>query len=139
MAKSRVLRFPEGFLWGTASSAYQCEGGNTNNQWYRWEQQGHILTGDRCGSASNWWVEAERDFALAEQMENNALRLSVEWSRLEPEEGKWDDAALDRYREMLLNLRRRHLKPMVTLHHFTDPLWFEVPASQIQEHLAIAV
>ena len=124
MANSRVLRFPEGFLWGTASSAYQCEGGNTNNQWYRWEQQGHILAGDRCGNASNWWIEAERDFALAEQMENNALRLSVEWSRLEPEEGKWDDAALDRYREMLLNLRRRHLKPMVTLHHFTDPLWF---------------
>jgi len=124
MANSRVLRFPEGFLWGTASSAYQCEGGNRNNQWYRWEQQGHILTGDRCGSASNWWVEAERDFALAEQMENNALRMSVEWSRLEPDEGRWDDAAMDRYRQMLLNLRRRHLKPMVTLHHFTDPLWF---------------
>ena len=124
MAKQRILHFPEGFLWGTASSSHQCEGGNVNNQWYRWEQQGHILTGEASGIADNWWENAERDFNLAEQMENNALRLSLEWSRIEPTEGRWDSAALDRYREMLTNLRRRHLKPIVTLHHFTEPLWF---------------
>jgi beta-glucosidase len=120
----RILRFPEGFLWGTASAAHQCEGGNTNNQWYRWEQQGRILTGEKSGIAANWWNEAERDFELAEQMENNALRLSLEWSRLEPTEGHWDSAPLERYREMLTDLHRRHLKPIVTLHHFTEPLWF---------------
>lgn len=124
MAKQRVLRFPNGFLWGTASSSYQCEGGNTNNQWYRWEQQGRIRSGDICGDAANWWHEAERDFTLAEQMENNALRLSLEWSRIEPVEGQWDSTALDRYRAMLTDLRRRGIKPMVTLHHFTEPLWF---------------
>ena len=124
MAKQRILQFPEGFLWGTASSSHQCEGGNINNQWYRWEQQGHILTGEVSGIADNWWENAERDFDLAEQMENNALRLSLEWSRIEPVEGRWDSAALDRYRQMLTNLRRRHLKPVVTLHHFTEPLWF---------------
>ena len=124
MAKQRILHFPSGFLWGTASSSHQCEGGNVNNQWYRWEQQGHILTGEASGIADNWWENAERDFNLAEQMENNALRLSLEWSRIEPAEGRWDSAALDRYREMLTNLRRRHLKPIVTLHHFTEPLWF---------------
>ena len=124
MAKQRILHFPEGFLWGTASSSHQCEGGNVNNQWYRWEQQGHILTGEASGIADNWWENAEKDFNLAEQMENNALRLSLEWSRIEPTEGRWDSAALDRYREMLTNLRRRHLKPIVTLHHFTEPLWF---------------
>jgi beta-glucosidase len=123
MARQRVLRFPEGFLWGTASASHQCEGGNTNNQWYRWEQQGHILTGEQCGEACNWWKNAERDFAFAEQMENNALRLSLEWSRIEPAEGQWDDAALDRYRAMLADLQSRHIKPIVTLHHFTDPLW----------------
>ena len=124
MAKQRILHFPEGFLWGTASSSHQCEGGNINNQWYRWEQQGRILTGEASGIADNWWENAERDFNLAEQMENNALRLSLEWSRIEPAEGQWDSAALDRYRAMLTNLRYRHLKPIVTLHHFTEPLWF---------------
>jgi len=124
MARQRSLRFPKGFLWGTASSSYQCEGGNTNNQWYRWEQQGHILTGEQCGEACNWWEDAEHDFMLAEQMENNALRLSIEWSRIEPAEGKWDNGAIDRYRAMLMNLRQRLLKPIVTLHHFTDPIWF---------------
>jgi beta-glucosidase len=124
MMKRLGLRFPANFLWGTASSAYQCEGGNTNNQWYDWERQGRILSGEHCGNAANWWNAAEEDFELAEQMENNALRLSLEWSRLEPDEGHWDSAALDRYRAMLLDLRRRHIKPMITLHHFTEPLWF---------------
>jgi beta-glucosidase len=124
MAKQRILAFPRGFLWGTASSSYQCEGGNTNNQWYRWEQQGRILSHERCGDAANWWKIAEKDFELAEQMENNALRLSLEWSRIEPTEGRWDSAAIDRYRQMLLDLRRRRMVPLVTLHHFTEPLWF---------------
>ncbi len=124
MAQQRSLRFPQGFLWGTASSAYQCEGGNTNSQWYRWEQQGRILSGEACGQAADWWKSAEQDFDLAEQMENNALRLSVEWSRIEPSEGRWDTAAIDRYRTMLRGLRLRGMKPVVTLHHFTEPLWF---------------
>lgn len=124
MVRERKLQFPEGFLWGTASSAHQCEGGNLNNQWYRWEQQGRTLTGERSGVAANWWQQAERDFELAEQMENNALRLSLEWSRIEPEEGRWDESALERYRALLTDLRRRRMTPLVTLHHFTDPLWF---------------
>lgn len=120
----RVLHFPSDFLWGTASSSHQCEGGNTNNQWYRWEQQGHIHGQNSCGNAANWWKAAESDFDLAEQMEHSALRLSVEWSRIEPNEGQWDSAAIDRYRAMLLDLRRRHMTPIITLHHFTEPLWF---------------
>ncbi len=54
----RILRFPDGFLWGTASAAHQCEGGNANNQWYRWEQQGRTLTGEKSGIAANWSVTA---------------------------------------------------------------------------------
>lgn len=124
MSSKRVLRFPSGFLWGTASASYQCEGDNTNNQWYRWEQQGHILSGDTCDIASNWWQRAEDDFERAEQLENNALRLSLEWSRIEPAEGRWDSSSLERYRVMLSDLRRRYMLPIVTLHHFTEPLWF---------------
>lgn len=124
MLKQRILRFPNGFLWGNATSSHQNEGGNRNNQWYRWEQQGRILTGEHAGDAANWWQMAEDDFDRAEQMENNVLRLSIEWSRVEPVEGKWDSSAIDRYRAMLQNLRKRHIKPLVTLHHFTEPLWF---------------
>ena len=124
MLKQRILRFPNGFLWGNATSSHQNEGGNRNNQWYRWEQQGHILTGEHAGDAANWWQTAEDDFDRAEQMENNALRLSIEWSRVEPVEGQWDSAAIDRYRTMLRDLYKRHIRPIVTLHHFTEPLWF---------------
>ncbi|MEO7019651.1 MAG: glycoside hydrolase family 1 protein [Ktedonobacteraceae bacterium] len=124
MVSKRILQFPTGFLWGNATASHQCEGGNTNNQWHRWEQQGHILSGESCGTASDWWQQAEVDFDLAEQMENNALRLSLEWSRIEPEEGRWDTSAIDRYRALLSDLHRRHILPVVTLHHFTEPLWF---------------
>ena len=120
-----VLTFPDGFRWGVATAAHQCEGGNTNNQWYAWEGAGHIRGGDTAGLACDWWNSAEQDFDLARDMGLNALRLSVEWSRVEPRPGEWDDDAFARYREMLRGLRERGIEPMVTLHHFTNPLWFE--------------
>lgn len=120
-----MLTFPQGFLWGTATSSHQVEGGNTNNQWAWWEQQpGRIWQGQKAGLACDWWRNAERDFDLMVELYQNAHRLSIEWSRIEPEEGKFDDAALARYRQMIEGLRERRIEPMVTLHHFTEPLWF---------------
>jgi beta-glucosidase len=119
------LRFPQGFRWGVATSAHQVEGNNFNNQWYAWEQAGHILSGDHCGLACDWWDHAERDFDIAQGMGLNALRLSLEWSRIEPRLGVWDGPAIMRYRQMLQGLRQRGMEPLVTLHHFTHPLWFE--------------
>lgn len=121
----QILRFPEGFIWGVGSSSHQMEGNTTNNQWHAWEERGGILSGDRAGLACNWWSNAEADFDRARQMGVNGLRLSLEWSRLEPEEGRWDDAAFARYRQMLRGLQRRGIEPLVTLHHFTNPLWLE--------------
>lgn len=120
--------FPAGFLWGTATAAHQVEGGNHNNQWWAWEQSpGHIHQQQTSGLACNWWAPggAEADFARAQALGQNAHRLSVEWSRLEPSEGEFDAAAFQRYRVMLSDLRARGLTPMLTLHHFTNPLWFE--------------
>ena len=117
--------FPPDFVWGVATSSYQVEGGCTNNQWSAWEKGGRIKSGDQCGLACDWWQNAERDFDLAQSLGVNALRLSVEWSRIEPCEGQWDDTALERYRAMLIALRERGMRPFVTLHHFTNPLWFE--------------
>ncbi|MGA8617932.1 MAG: family 1 glycosylhydrolase [Candidatus Sulfotelmatobacter sp.] len=119
------MRFPSGFLWGVSTSAHQVEGGNDNNQWSAWEAAGRIKAGDRCGQACGWWDNAERDFDLAREIGVNSLRLSVEWSRIEPEEGRWDSTALQRYREMLEGLHQRGIQPMVCLHHFSHPLWFE--------------
>ena len=119
------LAFPEGFLWGVATSSHQYEGNNTNNQWHQWEQSGHIRTGEQAGLACDWWEHAERDFDLAQKMGLNALRLSLEWSRIEPRPGEWDTHALARYRQMLVGLRERGIEPLVTLHHFTNPLWLE--------------
>src|SRR6516225_9343936 len=117
--------FPAGFAWGVATSAHQVEGGNFNNQWSAWERQGRIKSGDKAGLACDWWRNAERDFDLAKSLGINALRLSVEWSKIEPEEGRWDKSALNRYRQMLEGLQERGIRPFVTLHHFTNPLWFE--------------
>lgn len=119
------LIFPADFAWGVATSAHQVEGQNLNNQWYAWECNGRIKSRDRVGLACDWWNNAEQDFDLAQSLGINALRLSVEWSRIEPSQGLWDDAPLVRYREILEGLRKRHIRPFVTLHHFTNPLWFE--------------
>jgi beta-glucosidase len=117
---------PKGFRWGVATAAHQNEGSNTGNQWADWEQQpGRIYAGQRSGRATNWWDlnTAAADFDRAAELGLNSLRLSVEWSRIEPEPGTFDQAALDQYRTMMGLLRERGLEPMVTLHHFTDPLW----------------
>ncbi len=118
--------FPANFLWGTASSAHQVEGGNHNNQWHQFEQRpGAIWRGEKSGLACNWWRNAEQDFELMARFGLNAHRLSVEWSRIEPEPGKFDYAAVDRYRAMLDGLKTRGILPMVCFHHFTNPFWLE--------------
>jgi len=117
-----TFHFPRGFLWGTATAAHQVEGNNTNNQWWRWEQDGH--TNGTSVLACDWWSGRWReDFDRAAEGGQNAHRLSVEWSRIQPTPDAWDEDALERYRSMLRGLRERGMTPMVTLHHFTDPIW----------------
>jgi beta-glucosidase len=117
--------FPRGFLWGTATSSHQVEGNNTNNNWWAWEQvPGHIVNGDKSGFACDWWAGRWReDFDRAANTGQNAHRLSIEWSRIQPAPDRWDENALDRYREMMRGLYERGITPLVTLHHFTEPLW----------------
>lgn len=117
-----TYHFPRGFLWGTATAAHQVEGNNTNNQWWKWEQEGH--TNGKSGLACDWWGGRWReDFDRAAEGGQNAHRFSVEWSRVQPEPDRWDEDALERYRAMLRGLKERGMTPMVTLHHFSDPLW----------------
>jgi beta-glucosidase len=120
-----TFHFPRGFLWGTATASHQVEGNNTNNNWWAWEQQpGRILDGDKSGLACDWWGGRWReDFDRAAEGGQNAHRLSIEWSRIQPATGRWDEDALDYYREMLQGLDERGLTPLVTLHHFSEPSW----------------
>lgn len=123
MAEARMI-FPPDFLWGTATASHQVEGNNKNNDWWMWEQQaGKILQGHRSGLACDWWEHAEADLDLAAEMGTNAHRLSVEWSRIEPEPSVFDSAVLDRYRQIIVAMHQRGIEPMVTLHHFSNPLW----------------
>ncbi|HET7420133.1 MAG TPA: glycoside hydrolase family 1 protein [Candidatus Dormibacteraeota bacterium] len=117
--------FPKGFLWGTSSAAHQVEGDNRNNDWWEWEQQpGHIDNGDTSAVANDHYHRYREDFALLRELNQNAHRFSIEWSRVEPSEGEFDSTQIDHYRHVLGALHDLGITPMVTLHHFTSPRWF---------------
>ena len=118
----KFLSFPENFLWGSSTSSYQVEGGNINNDWFAWEKD--LKIPHKCGSAVDSYHRYEEDFDLSKALGHNAHRFSLEWSRIEPEEGRFDEREIEHYREVILALRRRGIEPVVTLHHFTNPLWF---------------
>ncbi len=114
--------FPQGFLWGAATSSHQIEGDNRANDWWDWEQRGKATepSGAACGSYERY----EEDFDLARSMGHNAHRFSIEWSRIQPEENRFDEEAVRHYQAVLRALKARGLEPIVTLNHFTIPLWF---------------
>jgi len=139
MAKGDLV-FPKGFLWGTATAAHQVEGGNKNNNWSRFEERsGVIKNGDRSGQACDHWNRYRQDFAYLSKLNQNAYRMSVEWSRIFPEPGKLDKKALDRYVDMIDQLLKRKIIPFVTLLHFTVPGWWDDRGGFLdrsREHLA---
>ena len=125
------LRFGADFLWGASSSAYQVEGNCPNCNWAAFEkttdEEGHprIAHGERCGRAADFWNRYGEDIRLMKALHLNAFRFSVEWSNVEPEEGVFVDSVLDHYVRLVHDLRASGIEPVVTLHHFTDPLWFD--------------
>jgi beta-glucosidase len=119
---SMTYRFPRGFLWGAATSSHQVEGNNRWNDWWEFEQTGRVPYASR--SACDHFELYERDFDLARSWGHNAHRLSIEWSRIEPVEGAFDERALDHYVRVVAALRERQIEPVLTLHHFTNPAWF---------------
>lgn len=148
MQKKLSLRFPKKFLWGAATSAHQVEGG-THNQWSVWELEnakslaaqseyhfGELDTWPDTekeakdpenyvsGKSVDHYNRYEADFDLLKKMNMNSFRFSVEWSRVEPEEGVWNIEAVEHYKAYVAELNRRGIEPVVTLFHFTLPLWF---------------
>jgi len=142
------MKFPKRFLWGVSTSAHQIEGGN-HNQWSLWESenakanaaQGKAQYHDLdvyddiekeirdpenyvSGVAADHYNRYESDFDLVKKMQLNAFRFSVEWSRIEPNEGAWNAEAIEHYKQYVAALKKRGIEPMMTLFHFTLPAWF---------------
>jgi beta-glucosidase len=111
---NQILKFPKGFLWGSATSAYQVEGGIENSDWSKVYP---------AGKACDHYNLYEQDFDLLKRLNQNAYRFSIEWSRIEPEEGKFNREEIEHYQKFLSALKSRDIKTMVTLHHFTSPSW----------------
>lgn len=140
--------FPKHFFWGAATSAHQVEGGN-HNTWSVWELENARALAARAlyqyGDLASWrhteklatnpanyvsgravdhYERYEQDFDLLEQLHMNAFRFSVEWSRIEPEQGVWNVEAIAHYKKYIESLHRRGIEPIMTLFHFSLPLWF---------------
>lgn len=109
-------------IWGAATSAHQVEGWNRWNDWWAWEQAGKVA--EPSAAACNHYELFRDDFRLAHSLGHTAHRFSLEWSRLEPNEGEWNEEAFRHYDEVIDALEAEGLEPVVTLHHFTNPAWF---------------
>lgn len=133
MGKKEEIRFPEGFLWGTSTSAYQVEGG-IENDWSAWEmsdeRKKELKKKDKqlydyvCDRAVDSYHRYEEDFDLAKKLNTNSIRFGIEWARIEPRKGIWDVKAVNHYRKVLESARVKNLKIVLTIWHWTNPKWF---------------
>lgn len=117
-----MKKFPQNFLWGAATSSHQVEGQNIHNDWWLAEQNHSLKVAS--GEACRHYELYAQDFAIAGQLNHNCHRFSIEWSRIEPHEGKFDTSEIEHYRQVIADLKSRRIEPVVTLHHFTNPVWF---------------
>ena len=117
--------FPEGLMLGVSSAATQIEGGETGSNWNDWYHRGHIKDGANPAVADEHWERWEEDTRLMAQMGIRTYRFGVEWSRLFPEPHKPDEAAAEHYRREILAMKAQGIEPLLTIHHFSNPMWFE--------------
>jgi beta-glucosidase len=136
MADLNELHFPDGFMWGTATAAHQIEGNNTNSDWWRFEHtEGsgcRDSSGDCCDSFNRW----NEDLDIVASLGLNSYRFSVEWARIEPARGEFSIASLEHYRRIIEGCHQRGIIPIVTLHHFTLPLWVADAGGFESPHIA---
>lgn len=115
------LVFPEGFMWGASTSSYQIEGHNRAADWWHWEAAGGGV--EQSGAACDSWNRWREDIELTHSLGLEVYRISVEWSRVEPQRGVFDREAISRYAQMLATAKSRGLTTMLVLWHFTNPAW----------------
>jgi len=110
------------FLWGVVNIGQQVEGDDGNSNWSRWSGRGLV---PEIGEANNYWSDFAKTNRLVEELGCNSMRITVEWSRIEPREGFFDTKAIAHYRKILRDLRRRNISVVVGLWHWSVPMWFE--------------
>ena len=115
----------EGLLLGTATAATQIEGGDENNNWARFAREGKVDDGTSPVRACDHYNRWREDIDLMAEMGMQIYRFGIEWSRIEPSRGYYDEEVLEHYREEIEYMIEKGIKPLLTLHHFSNPLWFE--------------
>lgn len=119
----KEFTFPKDFMWGAATSAHQVEGNNINSESWVLEHLPDTIYAEPSGDACDHYHRYPSDIALLAELGFNAYRFSIEWARIEPEEGEFSYAELEHYRRMLATCHEHGIKPVVTFHHFTSPRW----------------
>lgn len=126
------ITFPDAFLWGSATAGHQIEGDNIHSQNWANEQSPEFYKDDPertvkapSGKACDHYRLYREDVELIAELGHQGYRLSIEWCRIEPEEGRWDQEAVAHYVDLLERLVQKNIQVFVTLHHFTQPLWFD--------------
>jgi beta-glucosidase len=123
-AAAAAIAFPKGFLWGVATAAHQVEGNNINSDLWVLEHLKPSMYPEPSGDACDHYHRYRDDIKLVADLGFNTYRFSIEWARIEPEEGFFSTAELEHYRRMLATCREHNLTPMLTFWHFTAPRWF---------------
>jgi beta-glucosidase len=131
-----TAEWPDHFIWGTATSAHQVEGSNYNSDWWVWEHDAKSPCREPSGDACDHYHRYRDDVELLARLGFNAYRFSIEWARIEPEEGEFSRAQLEHYRRMLGSCREHGLLPVVTFHHFTSPRWIAASGGWTEQRTA---
>ena len=125
------MKFPDYFYWGTATASHQVEGNCNNNNWHNWENNQNekkifrIKDNQIAGLACDHWNKYQDDINLIKKIGVTHYRLSLEWSKIEPSKGEYDQGAIQHYIDVVDALINKGITPVITLHHFTNPMWFE--------------
>lgn len=119
------FKLKDGLLLGSATAATQIEGGDENNNWARFAAEGKVKDGSSPVTASGHYTRVREDIDLMAEMGLQIYRFGIEWSRIEPRRGEYDAEAISHYREEIEYMIEKGIKPLLTIHHFTNPLWFE--------------
>jgi beta-glucosidase len=116
---------PKGMLLGVSTASTQIEGGDVNSNWNDWYHKGRITDGTNPATGNDHWIKWQEDSALLAQMGMQLYRFSIEWARLMPTADQVDETVVQRYRQELLELKKYGIRPLLTIHHFSNPMWFE--------------